>query len=103
MNNCHHCGAKVRRCGGGAHTDRRLAAGDENLVARQRIRRKLSNFTNFVGQHHLAAQCLCLILQSRRRYNEAVQKYNTDLSLFPANVVASIAGYQRFSCASSHR
>jgi LemA protein len=35
------------------------------------------------------------ILQSRRRYNEAVQKYNTDLSLFPANMVASIAGYQR--------
>jgi LemA protein len=35
------------------------------------------------------------ILQSRRRYNEAVQKYNTDLSLFPANVVASVAGYQR--------
>ncbi len=35
------------------------------------------------------------ILQSRRRYNEAVQKYNTDLSLFPANLVASIAGYQR--------
>src|SRR5258708_339651 len=35
------------------------------------------------------------ILQSRRRYNEAVQKYNTDLSLFPANVVASIAGFQR--------
>jgi len=35
------------------------------------------------------------ILQSRRRYNEAVQKYNTDLSLFPANVVASLAGYQR--------
>jgi LemA protein len=35
------------------------------------------------------------ILQSRRRYNEAVQKYNTDLSLFPANVVASVAGFQR--------
>lgn len=35
------------------------------------------------------------ILQSRRRYNEAVQKYNTDLSLFPANVVASMAGFQR--------
>jgi LemA protein len=35
------------------------------------------------------------ILQSRRRYNEAVQKYNTDLSLFPANVVGSIAGFQR--------
>jgi LemA protein len=35
------------------------------------------------------------ILQSRRRYNEAVQKYNTDLSLFPANVVASMSGFQR--------
>jgi LemA protein len=35
------------------------------------------------------------ILQSRRRYNEAVQKYNTDLSLFPANVVGSMLGYQR--------
>ncbi|HWE53293.1 MAG TPA: LemA family protein [Bryobacteraceae bacterium] len=35
------------------------------------------------------------ILQSRRRYNEAVQQYNTDLSLFPGNVVASLAGFQR--------
>jgi LemA protein len=35
------------------------------------------------------------ILQSRRRYNEAVQKYNTDLSLFPANVVGTMAGFQR--------
>jgi LemA protein len=35
------------------------------------------------------------ILQSRRRYNEAVQKYNTDLSLFPANLVGSLSGFQR--------
>ncbi len=35
------------------------------------------------------------ILQARRRYNEAVQKYNTDLSLFPGNVVASMSGFQR--------
>ena len=35
------------------------------------------------------------ILQSRRRYNEAVQKYNTDLQLFPASIVASISGFQR--------
>lgn len=35
------------------------------------------------------------IYQSRRRYNEAVQKYNTDLSLFPENVVASMSGFQR--------
>jgi LemA protein len=35
------------------------------------------------------------ILQARRRYNEAVQKFNTDLSLFPANIVAAMSGYQR--------
>ena len=35
------------------------------------------------------------ILQARRRYNEAVQTYNTELSLFPANVIASMAGFQR--------
>ena len=28
-------------------------------------------------------------------YIEAVQKYNTDLSLFPANVVAAMSGFQR--------
>lgn len=35
------------------------------------------------------------ILQARRRYNKTVQDYNTDISLFPANVVASMAGFQR--------
>jgi LemA protein len=35
------------------------------------------------------------ILQSRRRYNEAVQKYNTDISLFPGSIVASMSGFQR--------
>src|SRR5580700_1904131 len=35
------------------------------------------------------------ILQSRRRYNEAVQKYNTDLSLFPNNIVAALSGFTR--------
>jgi LemA protein len=35
------------------------------------------------------------ILQTRRRYNDAVRKYNTDLSVFPGNLVASISGFQR--------
>jgi LemA protein len=35
------------------------------------------------------------IAQSRRRYNEAVQKYNTDISLFPGNIVASMSGFER--------
>lgn len=31
----------------------------------------------------------------RRRYNEAVQDYNTYISLFPNNIVASMSGFQR--------
>ena len=35
------------------------------------------------------------ILQARRRYNEAVKVYNTDIGLFPGNVVAMLSGFQR--------
>jgi LemA protein len=35
------------------------------------------------------------IAVERRRYNEAVQRYNTYIQLFPNNIVASIAGFQR--------
>jgi len=32
---------------------------------------------------------------TRRRYNETVQKYNTDIELFPKNIAASIFGFKR--------
>jgi LemA protein len=35
------------------------------------------------------------ILEARQRYNEAIKKYNTTLSLFPNNVVARLSGYTR--------
>jgi len=35
------------------------------------------------------------IAVERRRYNEAVQDYNTYLSLFPNTLVASVAGFKR--------
>src|SRR5277367_3526800 len=31
----------------------------------------------------------------RRKYNETVQKYNTDIELFPNNIAASLFGFQR--------
>lgn len=31
----------------------------------------------------------------RRKYNEAVQRYNTDIALFPKNIAASMFGFQR--------
>jgi LemA protein len=35
------------------------------------------------------------IAVERRKYNEVVQKYNTDIALFPNNVAASMFGFQR--------
>ncbi len=35
------------------------------------------------------------IAVERRRYNESVQKYNTNIGLFPRNIIASMFGFQR--------
>ena len=35
------------------------------------------------------------IAVTRRRYNEAVQSYNTDIELFPKNIAASMFGFTR--------
>jgi LemA protein len=35
------------------------------------------------------------IAVTRRRYNESVQKYNTDIELFPKNIAASLFGFTR--------
>ena len=35
------------------------------------------------------------IAVERRKYNEAVQKYNTSIELFPNNIAASLFGFQR--------
>ena len=35
------------------------------------------------------------IAVERRRYNQAVQKYNTDIELFLKNIAASMFGFQR--------
>src|SRR5271156_5719691 len=35
------------------------------------------------------------IAVERKRYNETLQKYNTDIELFPNNITASMFGFQR--------
>jgi len=35
------------------------------------------------------------IAVERRKYNEVVQAYNTNIQLFPNNIVAAISGFQR--------
>ncbi|MGD0200142.1 MAG: LemA family protein [Bryobacteraceae bacterium] len=37
------------------------------------------------------------IAQERRRYNEAVQRFNTDLELFPNNLFAGMLGFSKHS------
>jgi LemA protein len=54
---------------------------DENFL---RLQDELSNTENRIAVE-------------RRRYNEAVQKYNTDIELFPKNIAASMFGFQRES------
>lgn len=39
------------------------------------------------AENHIAVE--------RRRYNEAVQRYNTRIGVFPNNIVAWLAGFQR--------
>ncbi len=35
------------------------------------------------------------IAQERRKYNDTVQRYNTDIALFPKNIAAAIFGFSR--------
>jgi LemA protein len=35
------------------------------------------------------------IAQERRKYNEAVQRYNTNIDLFPKNIAAGLFGFSR--------
>ena len=35
------------------------------------------------------------VLVARRKYNEALERYNASLSVFPQNIVAPISGYSR--------
>ncbi len=35
------------------------------------------------------------IAQERRKYNEAIQRYNTDIDLFPKNIAAGLFGFSR--------
>jgi LemA protein len=35
------------------------------------------------------------ISQERRKYNDTLQRYNTDIALFPKNIVAGVFGFAR--------
>jgi LemA protein len=56
---------------------------------------QLKSDANFMRLQDELAGSENRIAVERRKYNEAVQKYNTSIELFPNNIAASIFGFQR--------
>ncbi len=56
---------------------------------------QLKSDANFLRLQDELAGTENRIAVSRRRYNEAVQHYNTSIDLFPKNIAASLFGFQR--------
>lgn len=79
----------------------RIAANDQLsgalarlLVVVERYPELKSN-ENFLRLQDELAGTENRIAQERRKYNEIVQVYNTNIQLFPNNLVAAMSGFQR--------
>ncbi len=93
---------KARAQMAGAQTPAEKVAADGQLTsALSRLLVVVENYPNIKANENFLrlqdelAGTENRIAISRRRYNETVQKYNTDISLFPQNIAASMFGFQR--------
>lgn len=64
-----------------------LAIADGNVV--------LERSADFARQQDQLAATENQLAVGRRRYNQAVQDYNTSIQLFPSNLIAGLAGFSR--------
>jgi LemA protein len=92
--------ARARLAGASAPADR-IAANEQLTGALGRLLAIVENYPNLKANENFLrlqdelAGTENRIAVERRRYNQAVQAYNTYIQLFPNNLVASIMGFQR--------